>query len=119
MRYITDLTDVEWKAIKHLFAKAGNKSKWDKRELLNATLYILKNKIPWRNMPKNLPPFSTVYTFYRRLKLDGRWDIIVKELENQSENRENSPEMLEERAKQEQHFKDMYEFLESLKRRLN
>ena len=41
MRYTSDLTDAQWEMIKDYFP-AGNKSKYDKRELVNAVLYLVK-----------------------------------------------------------------------------
>lgn len=39
--YDTDLTDEQWKLIEPLIWKSGNKSKWEKRELINAVLYFV------------------------------------------------------------------------------
>ena len=41
MRYTSDLTDAQWEQIKEYFP-AGNKRKYDKRELVNAVLYLVK-----------------------------------------------------------------------------
>lgn len=41
MRYTSDLTDAQWEQIKEYFP-AGNKSKYDKRELVNAVLFRRK-----------------------------------------------------------------------------
>ena len=37
--YPTDLTDTQWAVIKPLFVGMRNR-KWDKRELVNAVLYL-------------------------------------------------------------------------------
>ena len=39
--YDTDLIDSQWKLIEPLIWKSGNKSKLEKRELINAVLYIV------------------------------------------------------------------------------
>lgn len=39
--YDTDLIDKQWKMIEPLMWKSGNKSKWEKRELINAELYLI------------------------------------------------------------------------------
>ena len=41
MRYTSDLTDAQWEEIKEYFP-AGNKSKYEKREMVNAVLYLVK-----------------------------------------------------------------------------
>ena len=48
MRYTSDLTDAQWEQIKDYFP-AGNKSKYEKRELVNAVLYLVKTGCQWRN----------------------------------------------------------------------
>ena len=40
--YPTDLTDKQWAEIAPLFA-GMHKQKWDKRELVNAVFYLVKN----------------------------------------------------------------------------
>ncbi len=43
MGYTSDLTDAQWEQIKEYFP-AGNKSKYDKSEPVNAVLYRRKNE---------------------------------------------------------------------------
>lgn len=38
-RYASDLSNSQWAIIKPLFPPAGNRSKWEKRELVDAVLY--------------------------------------------------------------------------------
>ena len=49
--YASDLTDSQWAMIAPLFPPAGHKSKWDKRELVDAVLYLVENGCKWRNLP--------------------------------------------------------------------
>ncbi len=49
--YPTDLTDSQWNLIAPLFPRPGNKSKWEKRELVDAVLYLVHNGCKWRNLP--------------------------------------------------------------------
>lgn len=46
--YEMDLTDSQWEIIKPLMWKSGNKSKWEKRELINAVLYLVDSGCKWR-----------------------------------------------------------------------
>lgn len=78
-KYETDLTDEQWETISPLFVGMRNR-KWSKRELVNAVLYIVKNGCQWRNLPHDFPPVFTVHSFYRRARLSGLWDNILKNL---------------------------------------
>jgi putative transposase len=74
--YSTDLTDNQWKAVKHFF-KPGNRSKYHKRLLVNALLYLLKTGCQWRMLPNDFPPHQTVHSFFRRARLKKIWQKIL------------------------------------------
>ena len=78
-KYETDLTDEQWNVIAPLFVNM-RKRKWDKRELVNAVLYLVKTGCQWRNLPHDFPPCFTVHSFYRRARLNGLWDKILEHL---------------------------------------
>jgi len=86
--YPTDLTDEQWAAIepcyKRIVGNYGNMSKWPKRELTNAVLYLDKTGCQWKMLPNDFPPYSTVHSFYRRARLSGLWGIITAELVKQT-----------------------------------
>ena len=77
MRYTSDLTDAQWEMIKDYFL-VGNKSKYDKRELVNAVLYLMKIGCQWRNLPKDFPNWKAVFMFYYCAQKKGIWDKILK-----------------------------------------
>ena len=54
-----NLTDKQWEAIKEYFP-SGNKSKYHKRSLVEAVLYIVKKGCQWRMLPHDYPPHDTV-----------------------------------------------------------
>lgn len=62
--YASDLSDSQWAVIEPLFPRIGNRSKWEKRELVNAVLYLVDNGCKWRNLPHDFPPYTTVANFY-------------------------------------------------------
>ena len=62
--YASDLSDRQWAEIEPLFPRAGNRSKWEKRELVNAVLYFVDNGCKWRNLPHDFPPYTTAANFY-------------------------------------------------------
>lgn len=76
--YETDLTDKQWEEIKPLLWKSGNKSKWEKRELINAVLYLVDSGCKWRQLPHDFPPYTTVLNFYRKAVREGTWEKILE-----------------------------------------
>lgn len=89
--YSSDLTDAEWTLIEGFFDPSkdkGKRLKHPRRVMINAIFYLLKTGCQWRHLPKDFPPWKTVYTFFRRLSLKGVWDKIrehfvkIKRLKN-------------------------------------
>jgi transposase len=78
-RYATDLTDAEYVLIApHLPApkRLGRPRRVGLREVVNAILYLLRTGCPWRLLPKEFPPRSTVFGYFRRLWEDGTWSTL-------------------------------------------
>ena len=73
----SDLTDNQWEKIKEFFP-SGNKSKYDKRNLVEAVLYVVQTGCQWRSLPHDYPPYSTVYNFYSRAKQKGTWEKVMR-----------------------------------------
>lgn len=46
------------------------------RELFNGIYYVLQNGCVWRALPHDLPPWQTVYMYFRKLQRDGRWQRL-------------------------------------------
>ena len=68
-RYPTDLTDEEWARIEPFLpgaAKSGRAVGTDLREVLNAIRYLARSGGGWRMLPKDFPPWPTVYWWFRR-----------------------------------------------------
>jgi putative transposase len=68
-RYPTDLTDEEWVRIEPFLpslAKSGRPVETDLREVLNAIRYLARSGGGWRMLPKDFPPWQTVYWWFRR-----------------------------------------------------
>ncbi len=84
--YSTDLTDAQWQLIEPLVpaAKAGGRpAKYERREIINALLYITKNGCIWRNLPHDLPPWSLVHYYFWHWKRDGTWQTLHDRLREQ------------------------------------
>jgi transposase len=71
-RYPTDLSEQEWEQVKVLLP-AKQTPPEQAREYLNAILYIARTGASWRMRPHDLPNWSTVYTYFRKLSRDGTW----------------------------------------------
>ena len=81
--YPSDLTDVQWDNIEHLFPQpkpGGRPRKYDNRELVNGVLYVLGSGCAWRMLPHDFPPWESVYGYYRRWRLDGTWQHVHDDL---------------------------------------
>ncbi|MDR0967106.1 MAG: IS5 family transposase [Myxococcales bacterium] len=78
------MTDAQWKAIEPIFKEEvgnhGNRAKWNKRILMDAVLYLTKTGCQWRMIPKNFPPYQTVWSFYRRAQKSGLWTRLMNVL---------------------------------------
>jgi putative transposase len=95
--YPSDLTDAQWEELSPLIplAKLGGRPRTvEMREVINGILYVLRSGCTWRMMPHDLPPWSTVWGYFRRWRKDGTWEHIhdalrprVRELEG----RESTP----------------------------
>lgn len=79
LRYTSDMTDREFEKILPLLPgqpKRGRKRRVELRQVVNAIFYLLQNGCAWANLPRDFPPKSTVYGYFRRLAADGTWARI-------------------------------------------
>lgn len=86
MGYTSDLTDKQWDLIKHHFDKGnyGKSRKHKQIDLVNAVFYIIKTGCQWRFLPRDYPPWKTVYSFYKRAKDKEIWDKMTQDLVKKS-----------------------------------
>jgi transposase len=85
MKYSSSLTDKEWEIIEPLLPKKKQTcpTKWSKREILDGIFYQLKNGCNWGDLPKDLPPYSTVFWHYKQWRASGVIDQIMNILHQQ------------------------------------
>jgi len=79
LRYSSDLTDDEWAVLEPqipLPSKLGRPPKWPRREIMNAIFYVLRSGQPWRMLPKDCPPVSTVQRYFYAWRDSGLWSLI-------------------------------------------
>ena len=85
MPYRSSLTDREWEIIEPLLPKKKRTRppKWSKREILDGVLYQLKNGCNWVDLPKDLPPYSTVFWHYKQWRKLGTIENVMTALHYQ------------------------------------
>lgn len=81
MGYASSLTDQEWEIIEPLLPpkKKTKPPKWTKRQILDGIFYQLKNGCNWGDLPKDLPPYSTVFWHYKQWRTDGVIEKIMSD----------------------------------------
>ena len=75
--YPSDLTDTEWLILEPLIPPpkpGGNKRSVDMREIVHGIFYILRSGCAWRMLPHDLPPWQTVYGYFRDWRQAGVWE---------------------------------------------
>jgi len=81
--FASDTTDAEWAVLESLMpapAGTGRPRTTNLRALVNAIFYILWTGCPWRALPKEFPPRSTVQGYFYRWRDDGTWYCINRAL---------------------------------------
>jgi transposase len=86
MGYASSLTDKEWEIVEPLLPqkKKTKPPKWTKRQILDGIFYQLKNGCNWGDLPKDLPPYSTVFWHYKQWRTDGVIEKIMSDLHAQT-----------------------------------
>ena len=82
--YPSDLTDEQWAVLEPLLPPmlcgtelGGRPEKHRRRTMIDAVFYVADNGIKWRALPRDFPPWQTVYGLFRRWRDDGAWDWIA------------------------------------------
>ena len=74
--YPSDLTDAQWALLEPLLRERdspgpGRPASVPLREIVNALLYIKQTGCPWRYLPHDLPPRSTVHYYFEKWTSDA------------------------------------------------
>ena len=81
MAYTTDLTLSQFEVLDELLPKSKTRKSFISKHLIvNGILYQLKNGCQWRDLPDNFPNWQTVYSQFRRWRLDGTWEEVLTTL---------------------------------------
>ena len=81
--YASDLTDEQWKRLDPLIplpSLEGRPPIVERREIVNAILYVLRSGCPWRLLPHEFPARGTVYYYFRRWEREDVWKQVLKSL---------------------------------------
>jgi putative transposase len=74
-RYPSELSDEEWSFLEPLLSSAekrGRPPKWPLRHIADGVFYLLGSECSWRMLPKEYPPWQTLYYHFRKWRIDGR-----------------------------------------------
>ena len=90
--YPSDLADAQWALLEPLLhdrqpTGPGRPATVALREVVNARLYIKQTGCPWRYLPHDLPPRSTVHYYFAKWTADGTLDLVVQHLRERSRRR--------------------------------
>jgi transposase len=81
--YPSDLSDRQWAQVGRFIPAprpGGRPAKYDRREIVDALLYIARTGCQWRALPHDFPPWDSVYWYFRTWKKDGTLDRLLDEL---------------------------------------
>lgn len=77
-KYPSDLTDEQWQIIRFLIPRRAGcgRPPLDRREVINAILYVNRTGCTWRALPHDFPYWKSVYTVFWRWRNEGTWQRI-------------------------------------------
>jgi putative transposase len=81
--YPSDLTDAQWGRLEPLLPplrSGGRPRTHSPREIIDAIRYVLCGGMSWRALPRDFPPWQTVYYYFRAWRVDGTWERLDDEL---------------------------------------
>lgn len=77
--YPTDLTDAEWAEIEPLVRREGgpgHPTQLDRREIVNALMYLTRTGCAWRLLPHEFPNPNSVRYYFDKWTWDGTFGRI-------------------------------------------
>lgn len=81
--YNSDLSDAQWELVRPFVPEPipnPGEPPHDRREIVNAILYVVRTGVQWRYLPHDYPNWNTTYGYFRAWQLDGQWEKIQEAL---------------------------------------
>lgn len=77
-KYPSDLTDRQWQVVRQWLPPRSRRGRprIDRREILDAILYVVRTGCQWRQLPRDFPNWKTVYTVFWRWRRAGVWKRV-------------------------------------------
>lgn len=86
-KYPSDLTEEQWKRISKRIPEArhgGRPRTTSVKSVVNACFYVNRAGCGWRYLPKDYPPWQTVYNYFREWVKSGVWqqlnELLIQEI---------------------------------------
>ena len=79
-QYPTNLTDKQWQITEIILDSQHPKRKYSLRDIMDAIMYIVKTGGQWRMLPRDFPPFNTVFYYFNKWKLESVFEELVDTL---------------------------------------
>jgi putative transposase len=76
--YDSSLTDAQWEMLAPMIPKPSKMGRppIDRRQIVDAILYVAKGGAQWRLLPHDFPRWKTVYHVFRKWTLDHTWEAL-------------------------------------------
>jgi putative transposase len=83
MSFAIALSDEQWELVADLFDPPGRRgapAQIPRREMVDAMLFIARTGIQWRYLPERYPPWTAVWSQWRRWRANGVWAAAMSRL---------------------------------------
>lgn len=77
--YLSDVTDAEWTVLEPLVTpptRRGRPRRHPLCRILDAIFYLVRSGCAWRWLPRDLPPWKTVFHHFRKWRWEGTWQRV-------------------------------------------
>ena len=82
MDYPSDLNDAEWDHLSEYFPVYEGHCrprKYSYRSIIDGIRYVERTGCQWRYLPKEYPPWDTVYHYHRKWRKEDKWQKIMED----------------------------------------
>jgi putative transposase len=81
--YPSDLTEMQWQNIQHLFPggdrpprSPGRPRTYDRKDIVDAVFYMARTGCQWRSLPHDFPPWSLISYYFYTWRDAGVWEQL-------------------------------------------